>query len=237
MRRAACLLAVVLAATGCESTQHKSARLARQGAKSFTATGLHVRHRNARVKVVATQALQDTNGAAAVVVLRSSAAAGLRGVPIGLVVRGRGGKVLFKNDDPGLEPSLTGPSVLPAGREFAWVNDQVVADSKVAKVDAIAGEEKDQVRKALPKLQLSKARLQGDPTSGIEATGTVTNRSQVEQHDLVLYCVARHGSRIVAAGRGEVPRLKAGRRRTFHIFFIGDPRGAALSIEAPPTSL
>ena len=70
-----------------------------------------------------------------------------------------------------------------------------------------------------------------------QASGTVTNRSGVEQKDLVLYCVARRGGHIVAAGRGAIPRLKAGKKLPFHIFFIGSPRAAKLSIEAPPTEL
>jgi hypothetical protein len=84
---------------------------------------------------------------------------------------------------------------------------------------------------------VSRARLTGDVASGLEAIGTITNRSEREQRDLVLYCVARKGKRIVAAGRGQVPRLRAGQTKPFHIFFIGDPRGAELQVEAPPTTL
>jgi hypothetical protein len=76
-----------------------------------------------------------------------------------------------------------------------------------------------------------------DPVSGVEATGTVENVSRVEQRALILYAVARKGKRVVAAGRGEVARLKVGRKASYHIFFIGNPRGGHVTVTAPPTVL
>jgi hypothetical protein len=50
--------------------------------------------------------------------------------------------------------------------------------------------------------------------------------------------VAREGGRIVAVGRGVIDRLKTdGKPVNFHIFFIGDPKGADLTVVAPPTTL
>jgi hypothetical protein len=187
--------------------------------------------------VVEKRVLQDENGTAAVIVLRSRATAPLHGVPVEIEVAGAGGKTLFKNDQPGIDPALVGPSVLLPGKEFAWVNDQVVATAKAVSVNATPGAPKDRPSGELPRIEVTAPRLQGDPVSGIQATGTVTNRSQVEQTDLVLYCVARRDERIVAAGRGAIPKLKPGKRLPYHVFFIGNPRGAKLSIEAPPTVL
>jgi hypothetical protein len=57
----------------------------------------------------------------------------------------------------------------------------------------------------------------------------------------VISCVARKGDRILAAGRGIVDRLApaAGAKKptTFTVFFIGDPKGAAVDCAAPPTVL
>ena len=66
--------------------------------------------------------------------------------------------------------------------------------------------------------------------------GGLVNRSKVLQRDIVVFAVARRGKRVVAAGRAAVERLKPGARATFQVFFIGDPRGARLTLAAPPTS-
>jgi hypothetical protein len=41
----------------------------------------------------------------------------------------------------------------------------------------------------------------------------------------------------VAAGRSAIQRLKPGQKLFYHVYFIGDPSGASLSVEAPPTVL
>ena len=63
----------------------------------------------------------------------------------------------------------------------------------------------------------------------------MTNRSDVEQRRLVVACVARRGGRVVAAGRAIVNRLAPGKSASYHVFFIGDPRGARMTVVAPPT--
>jgi hypothetical protein len=233
--RAVVAAALIAAVAACESTQDKSARRA-QGAEVFAEKGLDVRRASREVNVLTTEVLQDQNGAAAVVVMRSTSQSALRGVPVEIDVRGKGGKSLFKNNEPGLQASLTGPSVLFPAREFAWVHDQVVADGRVVSVKATPGAAAGAIPGELPSLMVSEPKLRGDPVSGVEATGTVENTSSVEQRELVLYSVARKDGRIVAAGRGTIPRLKAGKKSTYHIFFIGDPKGAKLRVEAPPTT-
>ena len=231
------LALALLAPTACESTQAKSAKLKAKGQKALNEKGLDVTKRNADVQVVAKKVLHDANGSAVVVVMRSRAAAPLRGVPVEIEVFDAKGKSIFKNDQPGVDKSLVGPSILPPREEFAWVHDQVAASGTPESVKVTPGAAKGTVEGQLPEIEVSAPHLAGDVTSGIEATGTVRNASKVEQQDLVLYCVARRGADIVAAGRGGIPRLKVGQKRSYHVFFIGDPRGAKLSIEAPPTVL
>ena len=55
--------------------------------------------------------------------------------------------------------------------------------------------------------------------------------------ELMIYAVARDGKRIVAAGRGQVPKLKPGAKAPFAVYFIGDPRAGKLTLAAPPTVL
>ncbi len=48
--------------------------------------------------------------------------------------------------------------------------------------------------------------------------------------------VARRGGRIVAAGRAIVPLVKPGKKAKFNLFFIGNPKGARVTLSAPPTT-
>ena len=66
--------------------------------------------------------------------------------------------------------------------------------------------------------------------SGLEATGYVFNDSKIEQRNVFVHCVARKGGKIVAAGRSRIERIKPGRRGRYHVFFIGNPRGAELEL-------
>ena len=234
------LLALAVLATltaGCESSQEKSARLAARGKQAFTATGLHIGRRNGDVKVEQTAVLKDANGAAAVVVVTNRTSSGMANVPLGINVLGKGGRTLFRNNAPGLEPSLVGVAALPARQTIAWVNDQVTVADAPTSVRAIVGAAHTPLSSKPPKIEVSAPELSVDPVSGIEAEGKVTNSSQVDQRNLVLFCVAWHGRRIVAAGRGQIQRLVAGKTAKYHIFFIGNPRGARLSVQAPPTVL
>jgi hypothetical protein len=227
-------LAVLLSA--CESSQDKSARLAKRGKQAFSAKGLSIQHGNGEVKIEQTAVLKDANGAAAVVVLTNRSSAGMANVPVAIDVRGSGGRTLFKNDAPGLEPSLVGVPALQPRQTVAWVNDQVTLAAPPKSVRAVVGKARAPLRSE-PKLQISAPALSVDPVSGTEAAGKVANRSKVDQRNLVLFCVAWRGRRIVAAGRGQIQRLAAGKTATYHILFIGNPKGARLSVQAPPTVL
>ncbi len=222
--------------SGCESSQAKSARLGKQGAQQLAGErGLVVRRQNADVRAVATAVLQDENGTAVVVVLRNSAARPVGQVPVAIDVQGAGGKSVYRNDLPGLDPSLVEANGVPAKGELEWVDDQVTASGTPKRVEATIGAEHGTAPRELPKLELTQPRLIEDRVTGIEAVGRVTNRSNVEQRRLVVSCVARKGDRIVAAGRAIVNRLAAGKSASFHVFFIGDPRNAQLRVVAPPT--
>lgn len=229
------LLALVVA--GCESSQDKSARLAKLGGKAFNRKGLEVGRQNPNVKVGRTFVLQDKNGAATVVELRNVSPAALVNVPVSIDVLAAGGKSVFKNDAPGLEPSLVSAPLLPAKSEFTWVNDQVTPTGPARSVQVKVGSAPVRAPANLPKLQVGPTTLKNDPVSGMEAAGAVTNRSKVEQKALIVYCVARKGNRVVAAGRAAIQRLKPGQKLVYHVYFIGDPSGAQVSVAVPPTVL
>ena len=230
------LIAIALALAACESTQDKSKRLERDGGGALAQEkGVVVSRQSREVKVLSTEVVQDENGTAAVVRIRNTGKSALAQVPVSIDVRGAG-RSLFRNDDAGLEPTLVRVPLLRPGEEFEWVNDQIAVAQKPGAVKAKVGEAKS-VRSDIPEVTVTRPRLEQDPVSGVAAVGFAANRSKVEQRKLVIFAVARKGGRVVAAGRAQINRVKPRKRTRYTIFFIGNPRGARISLEAPPTSL
>jgi hypothetical protein len=237
-RRRHRLLAVAgLLAAGCTSTQEKSRQLAQEGQGAFREQGLQVKRSNPDVRILDTAVLSDENGAAAVVVLRNRSERGQARLPVQIDVQGGGGKSLFRNDAPGLEPSLVSVPLLGGGRTSIWVNDQVVASGKPRRVEARIGLPRGKAPRKVPKLRVQGVRIERQDTTGLAARGFVRNESRIEQRDLVLHGIARKGERIVAAGRGQIRRARPGRRASFRMFFIGDPATPSSSSAFPPTRL
>lgn len=226
-----------LALTGCSSTTEKASKFADQGSDAFEAEGLAVSKVNANVKVEDTQVITDANGTAAVVTLRNRGTKALQDVPVALDVADRAGTSIWKNDTAGLDASLVSVPVLALGTETTWINDQVLpVTGEAASVKARVGTAKT-APPELPEIDVATPQLEGDPVDGVAARGELTNTSKIDQKELVVYGLARKGSKVVAAGRAIVPLVRAGAKARYAIFFIGDPRGAALEVTAPPTTL
>ena len=154
---------------------------------------------------------------------------------------------MFKNDAPGLEPSLVS-APLSAG-EVEFDRGSTTRSTPTGARPVGPGEGRQRARAAapanLPKLHAhGPTTLKNDPVSGMEAAGAVTNRSKVEQKALIVYCVARKGSRVVAAGRRGDPapqaRSEARLPRLFHRrperstgLGRGSPDGAPVRKERP----
>jgi hypothetical protein len=231
------LIVPVAAITGCESTQDRSAQLRKKANTVLSQrTQTLVTRVNPYVKVLRAVTLHDDNGSAAVVELRNTSRRALVNVPVAIDVRGAGGTSVFRNDAAGIEPSLVGPAYVPPTSQFAWVNDQVSATGVPRSVVARVGVGHGAPPRSVPSIQVGAPHLETDPTSGISAVGTVTDRSPIVQRKLVLYCIATRGGRIVAAGRGGIERLRPNKRTRYTIFFIGNPKGAKLTVAAPPTT-
>jgi hypothetical protein len=235
MRRTVAIAGIALAAgaAGCQSTQSKSAELAAQAGTVEQQQGLEIGRESKDVKVTRATVLSDRNGAAVVVELKNKSKQTLIGVPVAIDVR-KGGKSVFANDAPGLEPSLVSVAALKPGESFAWVHDQVFSPGP--KVDVKIGAKSDEPPAKLPEVEVGSPRVGGDPTSGFAIEGKVTNRSGLLQRKLVIYAVARKDGKVVAAGRGQVERLKPHAAAGYQIFFIGNPAGAAVELAAPPTT-
>jgi len=235
----ACVGAVaVLVLSGCESSQSKSARLRAASQNAAPEQGLRLGRVNPDVRVTASTVLTDTTAkrSAAVITLHNTSRHTLSALPLLFKLTDATGKEIFSNDSAGASADLTTVPSLSPGGTLVWINDVIVnvAGAKGAEAKIGVGE---QVKGKVPQLRLSTVRLDSDPIDGVTAAGRVFNDSAVIQTGLVIFAVARRGAKIVAAGRAVVPRVKPGRKGVrFTVFFVGDPRGAKLSLAAPPVS-
>lgn len=236
----AALAALTLSA--CESTQDKAAKVRAEGEKFLAGRrGLKIGAVNKDVKVLGKTILSDKNGTAVVVELRNTGKADEAQVPIAIRLADAAGRKVFANDAPGIEAALTSIPLLPRGKEEVWVHNQILPSGKPKTLDVTVGEPPKQVTVPAkpPHITISNVRTDRD-SDGPFVTGIVHNRSDVEQKRLTIFCVARRGGKIVAAGRAVVEKLPAGEPKKpirFSVYFIGNPAGATLDFSVPPVAL
>jgi hypothetical protein len=218
----AALALATLALSGCETTAEKSAEL-QQRAKRVTLDekGLSIARQSTDVKVLQATIVRGSEEAAAVVTLHNRSSHTLRGVPLAITVKDGGGRTLFQNNGPGLQAALVSVASLGPHRTLTWVDDQLPVGGAPTSVSARVG----QARKLSgnpPTLRIDGVHLSEDPSNGLVASGVVANRSAIAQTSLVVFGVARRGGRVVAAGRGVLPRLAAGASAPFEVFLVGN---------------
>jgi hypothetical protein len=240
MRARALLLvaAAAVALSACQTTQELSKQRAKTAKQLVAEKGLTIGKPNPDVKIGATAVLQDADGIAAVVELRNSGSDAQAKLPVAISVTDAKGRALYRNNLAGLEDSLVSMALLDRGQDAFWVNNQVTATGKPARVQATVGMAKGRPPAEVPSLAISGVHLSSDSGS-FTAKGTIANKSAVAQKRVTIFCVARRGSRIVAAGRAIVDRVPpaGGKPTPFTVFFIGNPKGAKLLFAAPPTVL
>jgi hypothetical protein len=240
--RAGALLVLVAASavalSACQTTQELSAERAKNAKKIVNQKGLTVTKANPDVAVGRTAVIQDANGIAAVVELRNKGKGAQAQLPVAISVEDAQGKAVYQNNVAGLEDSLVSMALLDRGQDAFWVNNQITATGKPAKVKATVGMAKGKLPAKVPILEISGVTLSSDSGS-TTAKGKIVNKSTIAQKRVTIFCVARHGSKIVAAGRAIVDQVPpAGAKPTpFTVFFIGNPKGAKLVFAAPPTVL
>lgn len=227
-------------AAGCQSTQDESAELEAGGQKLIAKEdSVDVSKENKDLEVVDTTLLTDQYGTAAVVEVRNKTEETFVNVPIKIDVRDAKGKTVFSNDLGGLAPPLVSIPRVEPGETVDWVHNQILPTGEPKDVEVKIGTPPEPAPPELPEIEVEEPKLEQDPVSGIEAVGFAENLSDVEQVDLTFFAVARKGEEVVAAGRGALRRLlpDATKPTDYHIFFIGDPTGADISVSAPPSVL
>lgn len=227
--------ATIVALCGCQTTAQRSAQLQRAAKHELLASrGVSVTRENPSVRVLQSSVVHSSGATAVVVALRNTSSHVLENAPIEITVRDARGAVLYQNNQPGEDPSLTTVSLLEPGAQTLWVDDQVQTSGAPASASALVGEA-TAASASVPRVSVSQAHL-SDEAGEAGATGSVTNRSRVAQRHLVVYAIARRGGRIVAAGRAILPEVSPGASVAFQVYFVGAPSGARLRTEAPPTT-
>jgi hypothetical protein len=222
--------------TACQSSQDK-AKIIQARATAAAPKPLVIAKPNKDVKVVNTALIHDQNGDAIVVELKNGSNQTLVNLPILVDVKGPNGISVYENNTAGLDFALNHVALIEPGQTFFWVNDQVTGQGKSAKVTVGQPEGKAPSRKLPTYFTVSPPRA-GHDFSGSKVTGTVRDETKFDQDHLILFAVARQGGHIVAAGRGQIKALKADAKpANYTIYFIGNPAGADVTIQAPPTVL
>lgn len=223
--------------SACQSTQSRSAELEDENATVLLEEeGVTVTKEDPDIEVASTTVLSEAEGNAVVVELHNDSNENLVDVPISIDVLDAKGRSVYKNDAPGLEQALVAVPFVPARGDAVWVNDQVLAVGKPVSAEVKVGVGGVPFTGEQPEIDVSKPKLEGDPTSGIVADGDVVNRTGEDQNRFLLYGIARQGGKVVAAGRSAIEHLKPETKKVpYNIYFIGDPRGAELSLYEYPT--
>jgi hypothetical protein len=222
--------------TACQSSQDK-ARALRAQAVAEAPKPLTIPHPYKKVKVLDSTLLHDQYGDAIVVDVKNESNQTLVNVPILVDLRNQKGKSVYENNTAGSATALNHIALLKPGETFSWVNDQLNPSQPPKSAKVTIGPPEGKAPAQLPELVVSPPKL-GHDISGTKVSGTVTNKSHIDQTQLTLFAVARQGGRVVAAGRGAIKKLKVGARPgNYVIFFIGNPAGADVSVEAPPVNL
>lgn len=221
--------------SACETTQEKSARLekaAKLKKATVAASGLKIASVSRTITAVSATSVHSSEGTAVAVELANHSTAA-REVPI-LISVAEGSTAGYTNSAPGLARSLTSLSYVPAHGRASWVDDQVTGTG--GRVTATVGAAKPATGPP-PAIAVVSHKLEEEPGGGEAVTGTVANRSKLDQHELVVYAIAKRGPTVVAAGRAVVPLLTAGATAHFQIFLLGSgAKGAQITLSAPPSS-
>ncbi len=240
MRRAGIAVALVAAAAvaaGCESTFDKAARRERAQAAAIAAPKLSIKATDAVTPKVVKILVGEDDTAAVVVELDSKdPKQGLLWAPIDVKLLDASGAVVAETNVEGADPAIVHvPFVPPGGRSF-YVNDLLSPSATPVSATVTLGGTPVAIPAGADVVRAT-AHYLDDPDYGAMFEGTVTNTAKVRQEQLIVQVVARRGGAIVAAGTSIVKGLEPGASEPFQGLFIGDPRGARLTVSAPVSNL
>lgn len=223
--------------TGCVTTQQEAAWVqinsARLRASQF-AVDLTGRSTLVEVTSVRLIALRRFPQSAIVVTLRNRAARPVSDLPVLVGVSLRHGRHIslnretadyFQNHVPAIGPHAALRFVLTVARRLPF---GAVPFARVGRSATVAVP----VGQRLPAVEVTSSRERHG-----RATVTIRNVSSIPQFQLPVYAVARRHGESVAAGQTLITELDSGASAQLRVSLIGNPAGATLSLQAPPTIL
>ncbi len=239
MRSASRLLAISLGfalVAGCTTTQQKAARLQLKNARiRLNETPLRLGAASSGVHVTAVRLLRGRShpGAAVVVVVRNGSARPVSDLPVLVGVNSPGGHRTDLNAAAGESYFQNHLPVIGAGRTLTWVLTLGHRPPGGSRPFAMVGSASPTIITTIGRLPSLKVAPAG--TRGTATDLTVRNSSGVTQYQLPVYAIARRGERPVAAGQATIEELDGGASAQLRLPLVGNPSGATLSFEAPPT--
>lgn len=224
----AATLPVVVAVTGCVSTQQIAARTRLVNARVLASqTATTVMHVDTGVTVDRLTLIRARAGTAIVVSLTNDSSRAVTDLPITVGVHPRTGHPLYLNRSANLDYFDSHIAAIAPHGVTTWV---FTTPRRVAAARPFAAVGSPQLH---PSLSSSLPRIEVSPHGTVRLS--LTNTSTIPQYDLPVYVVAVRGGRDVAAGRAAVPHLGTHGNTTLSVSLVGSARGATLDAIAPPT--
>jgi hypothetical protein len=233
------LIVVALSLTalaGCTTTQQKAARLQLNNAR--IRTNLRPLEFSGGTSTAAVTSVRLLAGhskppTAVVVTVRNRGGKPISDLPLLVGVSLRHGHRMYLNAAAGVSYFRNHLPAIPSHGQLSWVltvDRRVPAGAEPFARLGPANPATATTIGALPLLRVSSLK-----SSGGSATLTVQNSSGVTQYQLPVYAVAQRGARWVAAGQTTIEELDGRASTQLRLPLVGNPSGATLSLEAPPT--
>jgi hypothetical protein len=229
---------IVLGASGCETTQQQSAKIARTlGHQSAIAgtTRLGAANRDVRIEQ---EALLTAGGQSAVALkLTNTSARAQADFPVLIEVLNAKGGPVYRNNSSGIEASIQQFALLAPHATAWWVDNEVLASGGVPKTATgrLGAATTQAPSGAVPSITTHGVSA-SDSFPGPHVSVTVRNRSTIGQRQLPVYAVALKGGQVVGAGRAIVPSLAPGAGAQVQVPMVGSVSGSTISIAVPPTA-
>ena len=240
MRPAAAAFAaglIVLGASGCETTQQQSAKIARTlGRQSAIAGTTRLGAANRDVKIEQEVLLTAAGQSAVALELTNTSTRTQTDFPVLIEVLDTKGSAVYRNNTSGIEPSIQQFALLAPHATAWWVDNEVLASGGVPKTaTGQLGAATAPAPSAVPSITTG-AVSASDSFPGPHVSVTVRNRSTIAQRQLPVYAVALRGGRVVGAGRGIIPSLPPGAGAQVQVPMVGSVSESTISLTVPPTA-
>jgi hypothetical protein len=225
---------VILAATGCTTTQQEAARLRVNSARlRQTEFGTRISAGNRHVAVSSVALVHRAGSYALVVSVRNVSTTAVSDLPmlVGYTVGHH--RAVYLNAAPGVEYFQSHLPGIAAHGRLRWVLVSARRVPPHARLFARVGPA-DSAAPTLPS-QLPRLSVNAEAGGAGQLRLRVINRSSVPQYELQVYAVAYRGSRIVGAGAATVEQLASGSSEPLTLRVIGNAVDTQLAVAAPPT--